>query len=688
MSEGCAACDPGGGDGPETAATPRRDRRRLSPWKTTEAYRTYVSGALWAAGLLLVVLTDAADHAGWLRIRLDAVGLVFLAGALVGGWNFFPKGIRSLLTLKLDMNFLMTAAILGAVLIGEPLEAAAIAFLFSLAELLEHHAVVRARNSVDELLRLAPERATVVLEDGTEREVAADELRAGQRIRVRPGEKIPIDGRVVKGVSAVNEANVTGESVPVSKTPGDQVFASTMNAEGFLEIEATTDAGDTTLDRIARLVRQAQSRRSPTEQFVKRFARWYTPAVTGLAVIVMVLPPLVGLGPGLEWFVRGLTLLVIACPCALVIATPVTIVSALTSAARHGVLIKGGEYVEAFGSTCAMAFDKTGTLTLGRLEVTDVVPVNGAAMDEVVELAAAVEARSEHPIGQAIVRRRDERAVAALEAESQAGGEREASAAPAGAPSAVSDFRAHPGKGVSARVDGHHVVVGTLELLRELGTSAESLETASHLLRPLEELGRTGVLVASGYRVTGLIGLADRVRPEAGRVLARLRGEGVHHQVLLTGDQPYAARAVGEEMGVDEVRHSLQPEHKVDAVRDLRDEHRVVAMVGDGVNDAPSLAAADVGIAMGGAGSPATVETADIVLMADDLNMLPYARRLARKARRLVRVNIGLALGLKALLALGAVTGHVSLIVAVLVGDMGATIAVVLNAMRLARVRP
>lgn len=669
MSDGCPACGPAEGDGPNATASSGPRRRRPSPWKTTEAHRTYLSGILWAAGLLLVFLTDAPDHAGWLQIRLDAPGLVFLAAALVGGWNFFPKGIRALLTLKLDMNFLMTAAILGAVLIGEPLEAAAIAFLFSLAELLEHHAVVRARNSVDELLRLAPERATVVLQDGTERDVDADELRTGQRIRVRPGEKIPIDGRVLRGISAVDEANVTGESVPVSKTPGDQVFASTVNAQGFLEIEATTDAGDTTLDRIARLVRQAQARRSPTEQFVKRFARWYTPAVTGLAVAVMVLPPLVGFGPGLEWFVRGLTLLVIACPCALVIATPVTIVSALTSAARHGVLIKGGEYVEAFGATCAMAFDKTGTLTLGRLEVTDIVPLDGAAMDEVIELAANVEARSEHPIGRAIVRRRDERAVAALE-------------------TAVSDFRSYPGRGVSARVNGHDAVVGTPQLLRELGAGPESLERASRLLRPLEEAGRTGVLVASGDRVAGLIGLADRVRPEAGLVLARLRSEGVHHQVLLTGDQPFAARAVGEEMGVDEVRHSLQPEQKVEAVRALGETHRYVAMVGDGVNDAPSLAAADVGIAMGGAGSPATVETADIVLMADDLNMLPYARRLARKARRLVRMNIGLALGLKALLALGAVTGHVSLIAAVLVGDMGATIAVVLNAMRLARVRP
>ena len=643
---------------------------RPSPWRTPEAVRTYVSGCLWALGLVLVfVLGHGPDQAGWWRIRTDTAGWVFLASALTGGWNFFPRGVRAARTLRLDMNFLMTAAIAGAVLIGEPLEAAAIAFLFSLAELLESSAVARARNSIDALLRLAPEVARVVTVDGAERTVPVSELQAGQRVRVRPGEKVPIDGFVVEGQSGVDQANVTGESVPVAKGPGDTVFASTLNADGFLEIEASTDAGGTTLHRIARLVRGAQSKRSPTEQFVQRFARYYTPAVTGVAVLVMALPPLLGLGAGLMWFERGLTLLVIACPCALVIATPVTIVSALTSAARHGVLIRGGEYVESLGATCAIAFDKTGTLTLGELEVTDVVPLGDMPANRLLQLAAALERRSEHPIAEAIVRHASEN-----------GALREYGWK-------VEEFRAHPGLGVTATVDGDRVAVGTTDLLDPAFDSG-ALDGFGGHFDALQRSGRTVVVVSRDGAPIGLIGLADTLRPEAPRVLARLRSEGVHHQILLTGDQPHAARAIGEAVRADEVRAQLKPEGKVEAVREIVDEHRGAAMVGDGVNDAPALAAADVGIAMGGAGSPATIETADIALMADDLNMLPYARRLSQLARRLVRFNIAFALGVKAILAIGAVGGFVSLIVAVLVGDMGASLAVTLNAVRLARLEP
>jgi Cd2+/Zn2+-exporting ATPase len=504
----------------------------------------------------------------------------------------------------------------------------------------------------------------VVEPDGSERTVPVSRLKKGWHVRVRPGEKVPIDGRVLEGESAVNEATLTGESIPVPKGVGDPVYASTLNQDGFLEVEAVTDAGDTALDRIVRLVREAQTRRSPTEEFVKRFARYYTPAVTGLAAVTMLVPPLLGMGSSLTWFVRGLTLLVVACPCALVIATPVTVVSAITSAARNGVLIKGGEHLEALGGVCAMAFDKTGTLTYGRLEVTDVLPMSGGAAEDLLGLAAVVEARSEHPIAKAIVARAGS---SALRRASDGGAK-------------VTDFRARPGRGVVARVDGTEVRVGTLEMFPDLPVPERMSE--------LERQGKTVVVVGRDGSVAGLIALADTLRPEAPEVLRELRRQGIHEQVMLTGDQEYVARAIAGRLGVDKVLSSLLPEEKVDAVTELVADHEGVAMVGDGVNDAPALAASSVGIAMGGVGSPAAIETADIALMADDLNMLPYARRISRLARRLVRFNIGLALGLKLLLAAGAIGGVVSLLVAVLVGDMGASIAVTLNAMRLARLRP
>ncbi len=633
--------------------------RPPTPWRTRAALRTYVSAALWLLGTAMAFAAGEPDVAGWLRVRLDPAGSVLLAAALIGGWNFFPAGIRAVRRLRLDMNFLMTVAIVGAVLIGEPIEAAAIAALFSFAELLEASAVARARRSVEELVRLTPERANVVRDDGSEESVPTAELREGHRVRVRPGEKIPIDGTVIDGESTVNEATVTGESVPVAKTRGSAVFAGTLAVEGYLEIEATTHAGDTTLDRIVRLVREAQARRAPIEQFVARFARYYTPAVTALAAATMLFPPLLGFGTGLEWFTRGLTLLVIACPCALVIATPVTVVSALTAATRHGVLVKGGEYLEALGSTCAMAFDKTGTLTLGELGVTHVEGLDGTSAGDVLSLAVPVEVRSQHPIGGAIV-----------EHARFLGYDRDVP---------VTDFESRTGRGVLARVDGREVRVGTPALFPEHEIPARFEE--------LEAEGQTVVLVGDGRQLVGLIALADTLRPEAAHVLHRLRRLGVHEQVILTGDHETVARSIAGALGVSDVRAGLLPEEKVRAVEELKARHEGVAMVGDGVNDAPALAASSVGIAMGGAGSPAAIETADVALMADDLKALPYAVRVARMARRLVRLNIGLALGLKMLLAVGAVGGVVSLMVAVLVGDMGASIAVTLNAMRLARVQ-
>jgi len=596
--------------------------------------------------------------AGWLRIRLDAAGLLLLAAAAIGGWNFFPKALRSARTLRLDMNFLMTLAIAGALLIGEPTEAAAIASLFSLAELLEQAAVARARRSIEQLVRLSPEQATLVTPDGGERPVAAATLRRGDRVRVRPGEKVPIDGVVVEGASAVNEATVTGEAAPATKRSGDPVFAATVNGDGYLEVEATTDAGQTTLDRIVRLVRMAEARRAPLERFVDRFARTYTPAVTVAAGLVMVIPPLMRWGTTLDWFSRGLTLLVVACPCALVIATPVTVVSAITSASRHGVLIKGGEYLESLGRACAMAFDKTGSLTLGQFRVTGVEPLGVLPQERVLALAAAAEQRSEHPIARAI-------AAAATPSEQLP----------------VTHFHSVPGRGVIAHVDGSEVRVGSIGLMPAAAGLADEKE--------LDRAGKTVVLVAVDGTLAGAIAVEDELRPEAAGVLERLRHLGIHELIMVTGDREPVARAVADRVAISDVRAELLPEAKVEAVRNLATRHSGgVMMLGDGVNDAPALAAATVGIAMGAAGSPAAIETADVALMADDLEMLPYAVRVGRLARRLIRWNIGLALGLKLLLAAGAVGGVVTLMTAVLFGDVGASLAVTLNAMRLARTQP
>ncbi|NOT07330.1 MAG: cadmium-translocating P-type ATPase [Gemmatimonadales bacterium] len=633
------------------------DDKRPSPWTTPFAIRAYAAGILWLLGVAADAAFGAKEPAGWLAIRLDLAGLLFTAASVIGGMNFFGTGFRALLRLRLDMNSLMSIAIVAAILIGEPFEAATLAFLFSVAELLERYAVDRSNRSVAELLKLTPEQAERLRPDSTTETIAARELRVGDRVRIRPGDRIGADGRIVAGTSAINEATLTGESMPKTKGVGEAVFSGTLNLEGSLDIEVTADASHSVMARMVALVREAQSRRAPIEYFVQRFARIYTPAVTVLALLVAIIPPILGRGDALEWFVRALTLLVVACPCALVIATPVTVVSALTSAARHGVLIKGGEYLEKVGSVRALATDKTGTLTLGRLAVSDFKVLPPQEEVELLQLLAAVEARSEHPIGKAITRYSEERGI--------------------NGPADAEAFRAIPGQGIKATVNGTSILVGTPELV---GETAASLW--GHL-RP----GLTWIFVEVPDRgLSARIGLTDEIRPEAAPALAELQMLGVRPIVMLTGDNEGSAQLVAHAVGLDQVRARLRPEQKVAAVEELRIAHKVVAMIGDGVNDAPSLAAADVGIAMGVAGSPAAIETADVALMADDLRKLPYTIRLARRAKRTIRINIALAIGLKLLLAAGALSGQVRLAVAVLVGDLGASLVVTINALRLASV--
>ena len=599
-------------------------------WQSRQARIALASAVLFGLGLL--------TH--------DAL---LILSALVGGWNFFPKGIRAARALALDMNFLMTVAILGAVGIGDYVEAAAIAFLFALAELLESYSVARARISVAALLELSPETAQVI-RDGREITVAAGTLVPGEIVLIRPGDRIPADGTVMEGASAVDQSAITGESMPVEKTPGMPLFAGTINREGFLGARVDRPAAESTLARIVRMVEEAGSRKSRIERFVDRFARWYTPAVTVSAILVVVIPTVVFGAPFAPWFVRGLTLLVIACPCALVISTPVAVVSGVTAAARNGVLVKGGAFLEALGEVQVLAFDKTGTLTLGRPEVVEVVPEAGHARAEVLRRAAAVERHSEHPLAAAIVR--------------------SAGAAPS---PTVTGFEAIPGRGARALVEGVPHTVGRPELMPGGPIPAFSIS-------PVTVVG-----VASAGKVIGWIGLADAPRPEAPAALAALREAGIRRIVMLTGDNAASARAIADLVGIDEVRADLLPEDKVAAVRELERSGGPVAMVGDGVNDAPALAAATVGIAMGAIGSDVALEAADVALMGDDLGRLAYARRLAQRSRRVIRQNIAIAIGVKAVLAVGVPLGMVSLVTAVIAGDMGVSLAVILNGLRLGR---
>ncbi len=630
---------------------------RPSPWSTPFARRTYAAGALWALGVALGWLTHAPETAGRFQVRLDMVGLVYLASSAMGGLNFFGAGLRAARTLRLDMNSLMSMAIVAALVVGEPFEAATIAFLFSTAELLERYAVDRGRRAITRLLELAPDLADRVFPDGRVEPVPTASLEASQVIRIRPGDRIPADGRVVNGISAVNEATITGEAIPRVKRPGDPVYAGTLNTDGALDVEVTADAHHNMLARIVEIVRAAELRRAPVEEFVQRFARVYTPIVAGLAVLVVAIPPLFFGGNGLDWFLRGVTLLVIACPCALVIATPVTMVSALTNAARNGVLVKGGVHLELLGSVRALAIDKTGTLTTGQLVVTDFQVSGPTSREVLLGRVAALEARSEHPVASAIVSYAEQNG-----------------AVPAGP---IGSFTSLAGRGIDGRVDGIGLRIGTEELVGMPAADAWGpAEPGSLRVYAVAEDGTGALLV-----------LRDEVRPASAAMVTALRELGITPIVLLTGDTAAVADLVGKAVGVDEVRSRLLPEEKVQTVRELRERFGTVAMIGDGVNDAPALAEASVGLVMGAAGSPATIETADIALMGDDLATLPYVIKLSRRTRRTIRFNIACAIGLKLVLGAGAVGGVVSLAVAVLVGDLGGSLAVTLNALRLGRGR-
>ena len=621
---------------------------------------------VWARHGRLIMTTVAGGALGlalllgWRDAQAPVMALLALS-TIAGGWYVVPRGLRAAWNRALDMNFLMSIAALGAWVIGEQREAAATLFLFAIAELLEAYSMDRARNAIKSLMDLSPPEATV-LRHGRELRVPIGEIEIGEMVRVRPGEKIPVDGEIIAGRSSVNQAPITGESMPIDKVPGDQVFAGSLNGHGTVEVRSLKRASDTTLARIIHAVEEAQASRAPSQTFVDRFARVYTPAVVALAAIIALVPPIAGLGTWDTWVYRALAMLVVACPCALVISTPVSIVSGLTAAARRGVLIKGGAYLEAAGTVSVVCFDKTGTLTEGRPAVTDVVAIDGFSERDVLRLGAGVERHSEHPLARAILERSHGDAIALP---------------------ATEDFQALPGRGAVASVDGHVVHVGNERLASTLGIDIESL--AATLDRFVRE-GKTAVVVMVDRAAIGIIAIADQVRPEARQALAELRRAGIDRMVLLTGDNEGTARAVAEQLHIDEYRSTLLPDDKLRIVRELEGSGKRVAFVGDGVNDAPALAAATVGVAMGAAGTDVALETADVALMGDDLRKLAFAIRLSRRTLSIIRQNIWFSIAVKGVFVVLAVSGLATLWMAV-AADMGASLLVVSNGLRVLRTR-
>jgi Cd2+/Zn2+-exporting ATPase len=628
----------------ETAAATVRQPFMQANW-------TLLRTALSLAALLLGLSLGAYEP-------LQKIFL--LSSILIGGYPVALKGLRNLPRLNFDMNVLMTIAITGALLIGEWKEAAVVAFLFAVSEMLESYSMEKARQSIRSLMELSPREATVI-RNGQEVRVPVEEVNVGDILIVKPGEKISLDGIILEGATSVNEAPITGESMPVEKEPGDTVYAGTLNQQGAFHMRATKRAEDTTLARIIQLVEKAQGERAPSQAFVDRFAKVYTPLIILMAVGIALIPPLLFGGNWNHWVYEALALLVVACPCALVISTPVAIVSAIGAAARNGVLIKGGVYLEEIGRLKAIAFDKTGTLTMGKPEVTDILPAGRQKEEELLRLAASLEARSEHPLARAVIQRADEREVPYAPAQS---------------------FYAVPGKGAEGEIDGIRYWIGKPRWAEEKGLSTEALTMQ---ISALQKQGKTVMLLGSEKEILGLIAVADPVRPQSHAAIHQLKQNGIKTR-MLTGDNRNTAAAIAQQVGADDYEAELLPEEKLQQVRHLHQRHGTVAMVGDGINDAPALAAATVGIAMGGAGTDTALETADVVLMGDDLLKLPFAIRLGRRAVRVIRQNIAFALGTKLLAVLLVFPGWLTLWIAIL-ADMGATILVTLNGMRLFRTR-
>lgn len=650
-------------------AEPWRDAPAESSWWTKRGrlVLTALSGAFLAVAVAFHAQATGSvleaflhhDHAGE---SLSPWAILACAAAILAGSVYvLPKAFYSFRTLQPDMNALVVISLCGAAYLGEWMEGASLAFLFALAAVLESYSMARARNAVAALMRIAPGHASVVHGDH-EHKTPIGRVPAGALVRVRPGERIPCDGEVVGGGSDVNQAMITGESVPVWKEPGEEVYAGSMNGDGVLDVRTTRTAGETTLARIVRMVERAQQRRAPSEQFVERFARVYTPAMLLLALAVAVLPPLAGYGLWSAWFYQAMVILLISCPCALVISTPVSVVAALASAARHGVLVKGGAYLEEAARIRAVAFDKTGVLTGGHPEVRRLTPVNGHSERLILERLAALESASSHPVARAVVKYAEERGIQA--------------------PAAVS-FQALQGRGAEAEIGGVSFWAGSLRMAEEKGLATPALRA---LAEAPQLAGETVMICGAGGEPWAVVGLHDPPRAEARDALARLRACGVEHVVMLTGDNPAAAARAAGELGIADYQAGLLPEDKALAVAQLRRRHRHVAMVGDGVNDAQAMSESTLGVALGAEKVDAVLETADVLFLNGGLSRLPFLLRHARRTVAVIRQNVALALGLKAVFLALALAGSATLWMAV-AADMGATILVTFNGLRLLHAR-
>lgn len=617
----------------------------------------------WPLIVSLILIISAFIYQSFYGETAPVTIGLYVTAILIGGFSLFKEGITDLLKLNFSMQALMTIAIIGASIIGQWSEGSIVVILFAVSEALEKFSMDKARQSIRSLMDIAPKEA-LVIRDGVEELIHVNEIKVNDIMIIKPGQKIAMDGVIVTGRSSVNQAAITGESVPIEKKVDDEVFAGTLNEEGLLEVKVTKLVTDSTIAKIIHLVEEAQDERAPAQAFVDKFAKYYTPAIMLIALLLVVIPPLFFNGDWNTWLYQGLSLLVVGCPCSLVISTPVSIVSAISNAAKNGVLIKGGIYLEEVGGLQAIAFDKTGTLTEGEPVVTDYISVNTSKESDNFMKIAALEAYSQHPLASAILKELSHKKLSIDHIN-------------------IDNFTSITGKGVQADIDGVTYLIGSSKLFNTELNQSESLKAQYELL---QKEGKTAMIFGTSTEILAIIAVADKLRETSQSVITQLHQAGIKHTIMLTGDNQHTAQAIGQEVGVTDIKGDLMPQDKLDYIKSLKNDYLKVAMIGDGVNDAPALAAASVGISMGGTGTDTALETADIALMGDDLEKLPFLIRLSRKTLSIIKQNITLSLVLKLLVLLLIIPGWLTLWLAI-VADMGATIFVTLNGLRLMKIK-